>query len=217
MAKKERTAEEAAAKAARKAARKAGNPTAAPTTLTIEEKLEQHSPFVNITASLYLALSPCANQFPIQGLCAEHLSPNLLSYYPPLNGILLSYDNPRLSETPQDALNPDRSSEVVAHSINEYAVTFVWLTADFVLFRPSPGSYLKGEVNLQNEGVLGLIFCNYFNVAIPQENLPEGWTWDGEQWLNAGGQLDKEVVCKVVDFEPSGQESISITGTLVGL
>jgi DNA-directed RNA polymerase I subunit RPA43 len=96
-------------------------------------------------------------------------------------------------------------------------VTFVWLTADFLVFRPSPGTYLQAEVNLQDEGVLGLIVYNYFNIAIPRENLPPDWNWDGEKWVNEKGGIEKDIVCKVVDFEPSGQESISITGTLVGI
>lgn len=227
MAKKERTAEEAAAKAAKKASssrkKSASQMAISKSTQTPEQKLSTNSPFLQLTTSLYLALSPCANNFPIDGLCAEHISPHLLSYYPPLNGVLLSYQNPRLSESPEAAPTKASSSSspndvILAQSINEYGATFVWLTAEFLIFKPMPGTYLQGDVNLQNEGMLGLLCYNYFNVAIVKEDLPEGWTWDEENWVDAEGKVvDGKVVCRVKDFEASGQESISITGTLVGI
>ncbi|KAF4550777.1 DNA-directed RNA polymerase I subunit rpa43-like protein [Elsinoe fawcettii] len=63
-------------------------------------QVERHTPFVSETATLLLPLAPAAFNFPLQGLCAEHLSPLLLTYYPPLDGIVLSYSHPRLSDTP---------------------------------------------------------------------------------------------------------------------
>ncbi|KAI5367456.1 Putative RNA polymerase Rpb7-like domain superfamily, RPA43, OB domain-containing protein [Septoria linicola] len=220
MAKKERTAEEAAAKAARKAekaSKKAGKSVDAPSAATLEDKLDSHSPLAHVTATLYLALSPVVNNYPLEGACAEHLSPLLLQYQHKFGGVVLSYDNARLSEGPDDALRLDGPSDVLARSINEYGVGFVWLTADFLIFRPSPGTYIKAEVNLQNEGIFGLIHLNYFTVSVPKENLPVDWRWEGERWVNAQGEAEKEVVCKVEDFEPSGEGSISITGTLLGL
>lgn len=218
MAKKERTAEEAAAKAARKAEKSRSNPNAgAATQKSIEEKLDSHSPLERITATLFLALSPVANNYPLEGACAEHLSTLLLQYYPPFDGVVLAYENARLSESSNDGLQTPGPSTVLARSINEYGVEFVWVTADFLIFRPAPGTYLKGEVNLQNEGIFGLIFMNYFTVSIPSENMPKDWSWQGDQWVNAQGEVEKEVICKVDDFEPSGEGSISITGTLVGL
>ena len=209
MARKERTAEEAAAKAARKAEKSSNKKT-----LTLDDKLDKFSPIEQITATLFLALSPVTNKYPLEGICAEHLSPLMLQYYPRFDGVVLSYENARLSEGPDDdALAPT----VLARSINEYGVEFVWVTADFLVFRPAPGTYIKGEVNLQNEGIFGLIFMNYFTVSIPKENMPQDWSWNGDKWVNGDGGAGKEVICKVEDFEPSGEGSISITGTLVGL
>ncbi|EME83582.1 uncharacterized protein MYCFIDRAFT_18374, partial [Pseudocercospora fijiensis CIRAD86] len=125
------------------------------------------------TTSFYLALSPCAYSDPLGGLLAEHISPHLLSYYPPLNGVLLAFENARMSESPDQV--SEGPSDVLARSFNEYAVSFLWLTCDFLVFRPSPGTYLEGDVNLQNEGLLGLICFNYFNVSIPKENMPSDW------------------------------------------
>lgn len=69
---------------------------------TVLSGVLSESPFRLRTASLYLAVSPIALIKPLEGLCAEHLSPLLLTYYPPLGGVILAYSNPRLSESIDD-------------------------------------------------------------------------------------------------------------------
>ncbi|CZT16177.1 uncharacterized protein RCC_02019 [Ramularia collo-cygni] len=177
------------------------------------QKSPPSSPFHTLTTSLYVSLSPCSNNFPIEGLCAEHISPHLLTYYAPFNGVLLAFSNPRISETPDEAPSSDT---VLAKSINEYAVTYVWLTADFLVFRPEKGTVLEGAVNVVNEGMVGLICYNYFNVAVPREQLPKGLMWDGEGWLAGEERVEvgRKVKAKVLDFEASGTEGLSISATL---
>ncbi|KAK4985124.1 hypothetical protein LTR66_008272 [Elasticomyces elasticus] len=138
----------------------------------------KHSPFTQTTASLYLALSPICQQYPLEGLCAEHLSPLLLTYYPPLKGVILSYSNPRLSEHPDDGVGAT-GAQVLARSVDEYAVSFVWLTAELTLLRPGRGTYVEGWVNLQNESHIGLICYNYYNASIDRRRLPKDWQWVG--------------------------------------
>lgn len=173
------------------------------------------SPFHTLTTSLYVSLSPCSNNFPLEGLCAEHISPHLLSYYAPLHGVLLAYSNPRISEKPDGA--PSTGTTVLAKSINEYAVTYLWLTADFLVFRPEKGTVLEGAVNIANEGMVGLICYNYFNVAVPREGLPASWTWDGEGWAVGEERVEpgRRVKAQVRDFEASGTEALSISAMLV--
>lgn len=105
---------------------------------------------------------------------------------------------------------------MLAKSINEYAVTYVWLTAEFLVFRPEKGTILEGAVNVVNEGMVGLICYNYFNVAISREQLPEGWMWDGEGWVVGEERIEvgKSVKAKVLDFEASGTEGLSISAVL---
>lgn len=205
--------------------------------------LDKHSPFIQKTTSFYLALSPCAHDFPLEGLCAEHISPLLLSYYPPLKGVVLSYSDPRLSEHPDDKQRPQAGSSreaktVLARSIDEYAVTYVWLSAEFVVFKPEKGRWMEGFVNLQNESLLGLVCFNYFNAAIDRSRLPRDWQWisaeiaevgkgkkalkEGEgYWANAEGErVEGRVVFRVRDFEATpgselGAGSINIQGSLL--
>ncbi|KAF2148346.1 hypothetical protein K461DRAFT_212909, partial [Myriangium duriaei CBS 260.36] len=139
-------------------------------------KLSTHTPFIRTTTSLLLPLAPQAYPYPIAGLCAEHLSPLLLTYYPPLEGILLSYTNPRLSSTSSSS-NTDSSAPVLAVTRDEYATPFLWLTADFDILRPTAGTYLSGTVRVQNPSWLGLVCWNYFNAGIPRRRLPADWQW----------------------------------------
>lgn len=134
------------------------------------------SPFFQQTSSLYVPLSPICQRQPLQGSCAEHLSPLILTYYPPLNGVVLSYTNTKLSERlPQH--EGKEEDPILARSIDEYAVSFIWITADFLLFRPKRDCMIEGWVNLQNEGNLGLVCWNYFNASIERKRLPKEWRW----------------------------------------
>ncbi|KAL8950272.1 MAG: hypothetical protein Q9222_003676 [Ikaeria aurantiellina] len=138
--------------------------------------------FCQQTSSIYLPLPPIAQNHPLQGLCAEHLSPLILTYYPPLRGVILSYHNARLSTSP----DPDQTlsgEPALAHVVDEYAAPHVWVTAEFVLFRPRKGGVIEGWINLQSEGNIGLVCWNFFNASIERKRLPKDWKW------NAGGLI----------------------------
>ena len=138
------------------------------------------SPFFQQTTSLYLALSPICQRQPLQGLCAEHLSPLILTYYPPLNGVVLSYTNVTLSErlpSRESSKDQEEDEPILARSMDEYAVSYIWVTADFLLFRPQRGCVIEGWINLQNEANIGLVCWNYFNASIERKRLPKDWKW----------------------------------------
>lgn len=142
-----------------------------------------NSPFYVHTVSLYLPVWPITQLNPLEGLCAEHLSPLLLTYYEPLDGVLLSYSNPRLSEHP--TAKPRTSDEpILARAVAESAASFVWITAEFLVFSPRKGQWIEGWINLQNEGHLGIVCWNLFNASIERRRLPQDWTWSG-----VGGNL----------------------------
>nr|OQO15784.1 hypothetical protein B0A51_16304 [Rachicladosporium sp. CCFEE 5018] len=214
------------------------------TTITaIDEKLlDSKSPFKQQTASFYLALSPIAHHFPVEGLCAEHISPLLLTYYPPLKGIVLSFSNPRMSETAEQGQQINGTGPrpvVLGESIDEYAVIFVWLTVDILLFRPRKNTVMEGFVNLQNESMLGLICYNYFNAGVERSRLPKDWRWVEDESAaddagamarrgrrsaagyyvdGKGKKVEGRVVFRVKDFEASpgaetGGGTINIYGT----
>ncbi|KAM0706708.1 hypothetical protein Q7P35_006038 [Cladosporium inversicolor] len=214
------------------------------TTTAIKSKyLTSKSPFIQHTTSFYLALSPIAHQFPLEGLCAEHISPLLLTYYPPMKGVVLSYNNPRLSESPETGskiAEGKKARTVLGRSVDEYAVTYVWLTVELLVFKPQRGTVLEGYVNLQNESILGLICYNYFNAGIERSRLPKDWQWVADEaqeetgemarkarrdaaghYVNAeGNKVEGKIIFKVKDFEATagaetGSGSINIYGTLL--
>ncbi|RMJ23824.1 rna polymerase I subunit [Aspergillus sp. HF37] len=152
------------------------------------------SPFTLTTATLYLPLSPISISptHAVASLLAEHLSPLLLTYYPPLKGIVLAYSNASISETPPPASaqnqnpNPNPQPLTLATSANEYGVLYVYLTATFLVFRPQRGHVLDGWVNVQSEGFLGAVVLNLFSVGIERKRLPTDW-----RWIPPGEEADK--------------------------
>ena len=135
------------------------------------------SPFHQQTYSLYLTLSPIGQQQPIQTLCAEHISPLLLTYFPPFHGVIISYHNPRLSTESESPLATDGRKKVFARSVDAYAATFVWLTADFLVLKPQRGDSCEGFVTLQNETNIALLCWNFFSATIERKRLPRDWCW----------------------------------------
>lgn len=144
------------------------------------------SPFSLTTATLYLPLPPISLSptHALASLLAEHLSPLLLTYYPPLKGIVLAYSNASISENPPTRPPSDAHDQsdnpqplTLATAANEYGVLYVYLTATFLVFRPQRGQVLEGLVNVQSEGFLGAVVFNLFSVGIERKRLPANWKW----------------------------------------
>lgn len=163
-----------------------------------------HSPFHIQTSSIYLPLAPISQRQPLDGMCAEHLSPLILTYYPPLGGVILSYSNPRISERPFE----DDGDHILLQCVDEYGAAFAWVTAEFLIFKPQRGGWLEGYINLQNEGHLGLVCWNLFNASIERRRLPRDWKWVGvegaartNKTLNDLGQYAEEGMGYFLDGE----------------
>ena len=156
------------------------------------------SPFSLTRATLYLPLSPISISptHALASLLAEHLSPLLLTYYPPLKGVIMAYSNASISSQPPTSgsrqfSDPNPQPLTLAKTADEYGVLFVYLTATFLVFRPQRGQSLEGWVNVQSEGFLGAVVFNLFSVGIERKRLPTNWKWvppgdEGEQGETAG-------------------------------
>ena len=149
------------------------NPPRAQSQPIIATRGEPVSPFYQQTSSFYLPLPPISQKHALQGVCAEHISPLILTYYPPFRGVVISYSNARLSSDNQI----ETSNPAYARAIDEYASSFVWLTADFVIFKPRRNSVIEGYLNLQSESTIGLLCLNFFNASIERKRLPKEWKW----------------------------------------
>ena len=144
------------------------------------------SPFFVQTSSIFLPLAPISQLYPLAGLCAEHLSPLILTYYIPFRSVVLAYENVRIGNNPSepaDQENYENNNEsVLATHIDEYAGSFVWVTADFLLFRPKVDTLITGWVNLQHEGHIGLVCWNIFSASVRRNRIPKRWRWVKEGW-----------------------------------
>lgn len=146
----------------------------------VQSETLDESPFYEKSYSLYLPISPISYHYPLSGLCAEHLSPLILKYYPPFHGVILSYSNVHFtphSRQSQELPDDDAPGPILAKSVDEYAASYVWITADFLVFSPKRGNSIEGWINIQNQGSLGLLCWNFFNVHIERKRLPKDWSW----------------------------------------
>jgi DNA-directed RNA polymerase I subunit RPA43 len=158
------------------------------------------SPFHLTTLSLYLPLPAIAlsRTTALPSLLTTHLAPLLLTYFPPLRGIILSVSDPVLSSKkplPDKPPPPSAPTEaapartVLAHCADTDGLSYVWLTATFLVLRPSIGDELEGWVNVCSEGFVGLVCYNYFQVAVARDRIPDAWRWvppDGESSKRKG-------------------------------
>jgi DNA-directed RNA polymerase I subunit RPA43 len=147
------------------------------------------SPFHLVTTSLYLPLSPISISatHALPSLLSEHISPLLLTYYPPVRGIILAYSNASLSSTPptiasrssQDSSNSSANPQPLTPALTagEYGVLFVYLKITFLVFRPERSQTFEGWINVQSESFLGAVVYNLFSVGIERRRLPADWKW----------------------------------------
>ena len=134
------------------------------------------SPFWTETRSYYLPLAPIAQLYPLQGLIAEHLSPMCMTYSHQMKGIVICHENVRLEKEPLED-EDEGAPRALGQCLNEGAACWLWVTADFLVYRPEPGMWVEGYVVAHSEGHLGLLLLNVFNASIEWKRLPKSWQW----------------------------------------
>lgn len=159
-----------------------GKPTGSQLASLSAESNASSSPFHLVTTSLHLPLSPVSISatHALLSLLSEHVSPLLLTYYPPVRGIILAYSNPSLSSTsvPQRSNTPANPQPLTpAIAASEYGVLYVYLNVTFLVFRPERTQTFEGWINVQSESFLGAVVFNLFSVGIERRRLPADWKW----------------------------------------
>ncbi|KIW70321.1 hypothetical protein PV04_02604 [Phialophora macrospora] len=150
---------------------------------------EDPSSFYSTRSSLYLPIPAVSLESSTSSVLATHLAPLLLTYFPPVQGIVLAFSSPVLSAKPDSGINlpllPPRSGdvearpEIFAATADEFGVCWAWLTATFLVFRPQKGDELYGWTNVTSEGFVGLVSYNYFQTAVGKARIPGDWKWNG--------------------------------------
>ena len=180
------------------------------------------SPFHLIRLSLYVPLPAISVQSPLASLLASHIAPNLLTYFEPLRGILLAFSDPAISTSPPhttgEPLPPPSSGYPPIHPTyqalagDDFGVSWLWLTATFLVFRPQRGAEITGHLNICSEGYIGLSLYNYFQVSIAKSRIPKSWRWidpSGSAMGPPTGKKRKGKKERINDFEEySSQQTL---------
>ncbi|KAF8254073.1 hypothetical protein K440DRAFT_592859 [Wilcoxina mikolae CBS 423.85] len=215
------------------------------TTTTTTTAAKSNIPYHIITTSLYLSLAPKYSYYPEKtfshlfsrgasvsseqaahlrslspttGVQKHHLDPLLMTYYEPVDGVVIAYDNIRF-ET--------HTAKIIA----EAPYAHVWTTVDLLVWRPTKGMVLQGWVNLQSASHIGLLVDNTWNVSIPFARIPEGWKYaegEGEDaededgtttvegaWVGENGKKVEELLRFVVESVTAGGSIFIMEGSLL--
>ena len=148
--------------------------------------------FYSSRTSLCLPIPAVSLQKASSSILAAHLAPLLLTYFPPVEGIVLGFSDPVISarpsnigadlplQTPKDIEDVSREPvELLARAHDEFGACWVWLTATFLVFQPSPGDELHGWTNVTSEGFVGLVSYNFFQTSVGKIRIPSSWKWNG--------------------------------------
>jgi len=199
-------------------------------------------PYHIVTTSLYLSLAPKYSYYPEKtfshlfsrgasvsseqaahlrslspttGVQKHHLDPLLMTYYEPVDGVVIAYDNIRFETS-------------TARIIAEAPYAHVWTTVDLLVWHPTKGMVLQGWVNLQSASHIGLLVDNTWNVSIPFARIPEGWKYtEGEDaededgaavegaWVDENGKKVEELLRFVVESVNAGGSIFIMEGSLL--
>ncbi|KAL9107120.1 MAG: hypothetical protein Q9227_007900 [Pyrenula ochraceoflavens] len=150
------------------------------------------SPFIQTRLSQYIAVPPIAlsTSTALSSIIAEHLSPLLLTYSHAAGGTILAFFDPSISTDPPSP-DAEPTTQALALSAHEYGVSYVWLTATFLLFAPTRGQTLRGHLTACGEGFLSLTLYNLFSAVIRKDRIPRDWTWNPPSHAAVAGSQKK--------------------------
>lgn len=148
----------------------------------------ENTPFHTVRTSLYIPVPAISLATALPSLISTHLTPLLLTYYPPLNGIILTIHDAQISSAASDlpgkplilptTTTPSpQATPALALCADTSGVSFIWLTFTATTFSPTPSAILTGHINVTSEGFIGLTLHNYFQVGIAKSRIPRSWKW----------------------------------------
>lgn len=122
------------------------------------------SSFTECTARLTVTLAPVHSQDPWVGIY-ETLNNMLLRFVPQVRGVVLSYSKVK-------------SQSKTALIMFDSPYSQLDISAKLLLWRPTSGMTLKGQINVQSPDHIGLLLWDTFNASIPASFIPkEKFEW----------------------------------------
>ncbi|CAN6668417.1 DNA-directed RNA polymerase I subunit Rpa43p [Trichomonascus vanleenenianus] len=191
--------------------------------------------FHKVSTSLYVSLAPVYVNRPLEGIQSQHLDPLLMSYFPSARGVVLAYTNVRLCG--QDPEAKAEGEPVVSKIMYDSPFSYLWVSVDFLIWKPMAGDTLEGWINLQSPSHIGLLIHDTFNATIKRDAIPVDWSFvrneidesqvaaDSEEksqspqslgyWVDGSGKrIDDKLKFSVKAFNVSTR-MVSIQGTML--
>ena len=133
--------------------------------------------FHKVSTTIYVSLAPVYTQNPTAGIKSQHLDPLLMTYFPSVDGVVLSYSNLRLLGKDED-LSVQAGETVMAKVMYDSPFAYLWIAVDFLVWRPQAGDKVEGWVNLQSPSHIGLLIHDTFNASIKRDAIPSDWYFE---------------------------------------
>lgn len=159
--------------------------------------------FHRVSATLYVSLAPMFSASPAAGIKSQHLDPLLMTWYGPVSGVLLAYQNVRLLGQSPDNSNTHATAKI----IHESPFAFSWVSADFLVWRPARGDLVEGSIRLQAPSHISLLVHDVFHASVRREALPDGWRFVYHDADEAYYEGDAETASAVEATAAPGSES----------
>lgn len=160
------------------------------------------------STKLYVSLSPSHIGSPINGLKSQHLDPLVMSYFPKAKGVILAYFNIKLSPENESVDTDDRPIKLAKISASS-PFTFLWITVDFLVWRPQIGDILEGNCYMQTASHIGLLVHDTFNASIKKYNIPNSWNFVPSQLDEYGNDEEETTTTGTTEGENNTENGSS--------
>lgn len=131
--------------------------------------------FHKVTTKLYISLAPMFLNDPLKGIKKQHLDPLLMTFSSQAKGVILSYSNIKFASTSYDQDESTGQQLLLAPVKYDTAYSFLWISVDFLVWRPLVGDYIEGYSYMQTPSHIGLLLHDTFNANIKKFNIPSSW------------------------------------------
>lgn len=129
--------------------------------------------FHRVTTRLYVSLAPVFFNEPINGIEQQHLNPLLMTFFPETKGVILAYSNVKFLN--QNYAVDHDSVSLVGTVKYDTPYVFMWISVDFLVWRPKVGDVIEGYSYMQTPSHIGLLVLDGFNASIKKYSIPSNW------------------------------------------
>ncbi|KAK9465713.1 hypothetical protein V1512DRAFT_265221 [Lipomyces arxii] len=146
--------------------------------------------FYKVETAMYVSIAPMYSLNPIHGVNVQHLDPLVMTYFPAVSGVVIACLDVKIDKVDG------------AKITGESPFAFVWITAEFLVWRPQRGDILVGQINLQSRSHIGLLVHDVFNASITRDRIPANW-----QFIET--ELDEDAA-----FDTMAEEDADVEGVI---